>query len=407
MTHFEDSHDFVASKLPPGGSNSLSLGITVGVGCALFLLNIFIFAILYHQKDRIRREMRRSYALQQHQQQQLYEKDQEMYVANNSDSLRHMNHTFRLQNQDSITTANLAAKRMSDSHPVFSQKSYSEREQFDSDLEQKHPMVRSSSPLLQLTKPKSDYRQKTVNFSYSSADNSMAAYRSSISDCPKISSPSPSGSPAGQFVNQTIPKKVLPPPPPPSGSNSFNRVAFAPSVDFFNPGESSLIPDHSWSNQSFKTSSLRPACHRPGTYSSGTDQISPVMQETCLDSTSLAAETDELLEALESETQMDSSGGSPSTVVWFSSPSPAEIFDLHSVVFTRECLKRRSRFWFCLRTCVCRIVRERVAYVYQFEWAPVLRCPQRARKGLLRSYYVHGSQTVERIILSSTVFSES
>lgn len=39
-------------------SNTLSLSVTVGVGCALFLLNLLIFAVLYYQKDRMRRELR-------------------------------------------------------------------------------------------------------------------------------------------------------------------------------------------------------------------------------------------------------------------------------------------------------------------------------------------------------------
>ena len=58
-------------------NNGLSLGITVGVGCALFLLNIVIFVVLYQQKDRIRREMRRSYVMQQ--QLQYCDKDREIY----------------------------------------------------------------------------------------------------------------------------------------------------------------------------------------------------------------------------------------------------------------------------------------------------------------------------------------
>lgn len=39
-------------------TNTLSLSVTVGVGCALFLLNLLIFAVLYYQKDRMRRELR-------------------------------------------------------------------------------------------------------------------------------------------------------------------------------------------------------------------------------------------------------------------------------------------------------------------------------------------------------------
>lgn len=39
-------------------TNALSLSVTVGVGCALFLLNLLIFAVLYYQKDRMRRELR-------------------------------------------------------------------------------------------------------------------------------------------------------------------------------------------------------------------------------------------------------------------------------------------------------------------------------------------------------------
>lgn len=39
-------------------NNTLSLGVTVGVGCALFSLNLLIFAVLYYQRDRMRRQMR-------------------------------------------------------------------------------------------------------------------------------------------------------------------------------------------------------------------------------------------------------------------------------------------------------------------------------------------------------------
>lgn len=41
-----------------GGGHSLSLGVTVVVGCSLLVLNVIIFAGVYHQKARLRQERR-------------------------------------------------------------------------------------------------------------------------------------------------------------------------------------------------------------------------------------------------------------------------------------------------------------------------------------------------------------
>lgn len=42
-------------------SYTAALGVTVGVGCLLLVLNMLIFAGIYYQRDRSRRKTRRTY----------------------------------------------------------------------------------------------------------------------------------------------------------------------------------------------------------------------------------------------------------------------------------------------------------------------------------------------------------
>lgn len=42
-------------------SYTAALGVTVGVGCLLLVLNMLIFAGIYYQRDRSRKKSRRAY----------------------------------------------------------------------------------------------------------------------------------------------------------------------------------------------------------------------------------------------------------------------------------------------------------------------------------------------------------
>jgi len=83
---------------------SMSLGITIAVGCSLLLLNVLVFVAVFHQKGRVRRE-RRLIKLE-------LEQEQELFLNLNQNQNHHQQQQQH-QQQQSDTTITICSSKIS------------------------------------------------------------------------------------------------------------------------------------------------------------------------------------------------------------------------------------------------------------------------------------------------------